>query len=73
MNHFDLVGALVSCVGKTFEREGREVKVLSLQIGPIESFFTCVWEDTCMVYCATLYEVGLAIDPDILPKKKPLA
>lgn len=58
MREFDLLALLFSFVGRTFIKDGREVKVLSLLAGPIERYYVCVWTDTCMVYCAPLFEVA---------------
>lgn len=60
---FDLVNKLYSCVHRTYERDDRTVQVLALVSGPEESYFVCIWQDTCMTFCASLYEVAVAIDP----------
>lgn len=57
MREFDMLALLFSFVGRTFIKDEREVKVLSLVSGPVEKYFVCVWTDTCMGFCASLGEV----------------
>ncbi len=59
----NLTSVLFSFVGRTYMVDDREVKVLSLLTGREESFFVCVWTDTCMAFCASLYDVGMALGP----------
>lgn len=69
MNHLDVSTLLLSFVGKTYLADNREVKVLSLLTGPVESFYVCIWLDTCMVFSETPYQVGKAMAYDILTYK----
>ncbi len=59
---FDLTRLLFSFVNRTYQCDGRTVKVLSLVSGPEESYFVCVWTDTCVAFCETLYNVGVAME-----------
>lgn len=64
MREFDLLALLFSLVGRTFIKDGREVKVLSLLAGPLERYYVCIWTDTSMVYCAPLFEVAMQFDTE---------
>lgn len=61
----NLTSVLFSLVGRTYMVDDREVRVLSLLTGREESFFVCVWTDTCMAFCASLYDVGMAFGPTV--------
>lgn len=58
----ELTAVLYSFVGKTFKRDGRDVRVLCMLSGPVDSYYICVWDDTCVAYTASLFEVGNAMD-----------
>ena len=59
---YDLTALFFSMVNRTYHVDGREVKVLTLVSGKEESYFVCVWTDTCMCFCDTLYNVGMAME-----------
>lgn len=69
---YDLALVLLSFVGKTYTTDdGRDVRILQLVGGKLESFYICLWTDTYMCFTASCFDVASSMEYSELCKRYP--